>query len=113
LVISRILSHATLARHVPSLLRHGLLCAKSRGRKRVVWVADPGQAAWACLHVLRRHGGTPRDVVVLTVRVPGDELRRHGAPGRGLFYTARHVPPEQIRYITTYGEVTKSPVEEP
>jgi hypothetical protein len=101
------------ARHLPSILRHGLLCAKSRGRKRVVWACCPGRTPWACLHVLRRHDSLPQDIVVLEVRVRRAQLRRRGGAARGLWYSVRDIPPECIRAVLTFGELSRSPVEEP
>jgi hypothetical protein len=108
-----ILRHATLAKYLPSILRRGLLCSKSRGKKRVVWACAPEVSYWAVLHTLRRHGGMPQDVVVLEIAVPSAWLKRHGGAAQGLFYLPHDVPPENIRRITTFGELSKSPVEEP
>jgi hypothetical protein len=107
------LRHATLAKNLPSILRHGLLCSKSRGKKRVVWACKPAQTHWACWHVIRRHHGQPQDVVVLEIRVPRGQLRKHGGAARGLWYSIADVPPECIRAVLTFGELSKSPVEEP
>jgi hypothetical protein len=107
------LKHATLSRFLPSILRRGLLCSKSQGRKKVVWACDPAVTHWAAWHVLRRHGGLPRDVVVLEIAVPQSWLKRHGGAAQGLFYMPHDVPPENISQITTFGELSRSPVEEP
>jgi hypothetical protein len=50
-----LLHHATLAKYLPSILRQGLLCSKSRGKREVVWACAPGQTLWAAWHVTRRH----------------------------------------------------------
>jgi hypothetical protein len=68
--------HATLARNLRSILRHGLLRSKSQGKKPVVGACAPGKTAWACLHVIRRHGGKAQEVVVLEIDVPRGWLKR-------------------------------------
>jgi hypothetical protein len=107
-----LLRHATLARNLPSILRRGLLCRKSQGKKPVVWACAPGKTAWACLHVIRRHGGKAQDVVVLELDIPRSWLRRHGGAARALWYSLRDVGPEHVRRIITFGELSRSPVEE-
>jgi hypothetical protein len=107
-----LLRHATLARNLQSILRHGLLCSKSKGKKSVVWACAPGKTAWACLHVIRRHGGKAQEVVVLELDVPRSWLRRHGGVARALWYSVRDVPPQQIRRVITFGELSRSPVED-
>jgi hypothetical protein len=52
-----ILRHATLKGRLPSILRHGLLCSKSTGRLKVVWLHSPAASTWATIHTVRRHGG--------------------------------------------------------
>ena len=54
-----LLRHATLRRNLPSIDQRGLLCAKSLGRMKVVWLHAPGKTAWALLHTVR-----PGDVVL-------------------------------------------------
>src|SRR6516225_9381908 len=71
-----VLMHATLAGRLPRILRQGLLTAKSRGKLPAVWLCSRARMAWACLHVLRRHGGLPQEVVVVEVTVPRAWLRR-------------------------------------
>jgi hypothetical protein len=107
-----LLRHATLARYLPSILRVGLLCRKSRGKKPVVWACAPGKTAWACLHVIRRHGGKAQEVVVLEIEVPRGWLKRHGGAAKALWYSVRDVAPPQIRRVITFGELSRSPVEE-
>jgi hypothetical protein len=72
----------------------------------------PRQTAWACLHVIRRHGGKAQEVVVLEIDVPRSWLQRHGGAAKALWYSRRDVPPERIRGIVTFGELSRSPVEE-
>jgi hypothetical protein len=107
-----LLRHATLARNLPSILRAGLLGSKSKGKKPVVWACAPGKTPWACLHVIRRHGGRAQEVVVLEIDVPRGWLRRHGGAAKGLWYSPRDIPPQHIRGIVTFGELSRSPVEE-
>ena len=102
----------TLARNLTSILRHGLLCSKSKGKKSVVWACAPGKTAWACLHVIRHHGGKAQEVVVLEIDVPRSWLRRHGGAARALCYSVRDVLPQQVRRIITFGELSRSPVQE-
>ena len=106
------LRHATLARNLQSILRAGLLCSKSQGKKPVVWACAPSKTAWACLHVIRRHGGKAQEVVVLEIDVPRSWLKRHGGAAKALWYSVRDVVPQQIRRVITFGELSRSPVEE-
>ena len=64
-----ILRHATLRKYLPGIERHGLLCGKSLGKLKVVWLHAPGRTAWALLHTVRRHGGRIVDVVVMEIGV--------------------------------------------
>jgi hypothetical protein len=59
-----------------SILRGGLLCAKSQGKAPVVWVCSPARSSWAVLHTIKRHGGRVESTVVLEVDVPRAWLRR-------------------------------------
>jgi hypothetical protein len=104
--------HATLARYLPSILKAGLLCSKSRGRKPAVWMCAKSQTAWACLHTIRRHGGRAQEVVVLEVRVSRSWLKRHGGGAKALWYSVRDIAPHQIHRVITFGELSKSPVED-
>ncbi len=105
-----LLRHATLAKNLPGILRAGLLCSKSRGKKPVVWACAPGKTAWACLHVIRRHGGKAQEVVVLEIDAPRGWLKRHGGAAKGLWYSPRDIPPQHIRGIITFGELSRSPL---
>jgi hypothetical protein len=78
----------------------------------VVWACAPSKTAWACLHVIRRHGGIAQEVVVLELDVPRSWLKRHGGAAKALWYSVRDVTPEHIRRIITFGELSRSPVEE-
>jgi hypothetical protein len=108
----RLLRHATLAKHLPAILRAGLLCSKSRGKKPVVWACTPGKTPWACLHVVRRHGGKAQEVVVLELTAPRAWLKRHGGKTSGLWYSTRDINPGRIRGVITFGELSRSPAGE-
>jgi hypothetical protein len=44
-------------RNLPSIQRHGLLCSKSKGRLKAVWLATEGKSSWAALQVGRVERG--------------------------------------------------------
>jgi len=104
-----LLRHATLRKNLPSIDELGLLCSKSKGRKKVVWVHAAGKSAWATLHTVRRHGGRVEDVVLITVDVPRRFLRRSR---RGLWYCLVDVPPERFRDLITFTALARSPVDD-
>ena len=81
-----LLRHATLIRNLLSIQRHGLLCSKSQGRLKAVWLATEGKSSWAAMHVVERHGGRIEAVVTLEVDVPRSWLRRSR---KGLWYCTR------------------------
>lgn len=66
-----------------------MLCGKSLGRMKVVWLHAPGKSAWALLHTVRRHGGRIEDVVILEIDVPRGWLRKSR---RGLWYCIHDIP---------------------
>jgi hypothetical protein len=101
-----LLRHATLARYVNSILRHGLLCSKSKGRLKVVWLHSPSRSHWALAHTVERHGGRIESVVVLEIDVPRSWLRRSKA---GLWYSVRDVSASRIRGAVTFGRLADSP----
>jgi hypothetical protein len=103
------LRHATLVKNLPAILKAGLLCSKSLGKLPVVWLGSAAKTLWATNHVVRRHGGRIEQVVVLEVTVPRSWLRRSK---KGLWYCTRDVPPERIRGVITFGELSRSPVAE-
>jgi hypothetical protein len=103
------LRHATLVKNLAGILRAGLLCSKSQGKRPVVWPGSAAKTLWAAAHVVRRHGGRIEQVVVLEVSVPRRWLRRSK---KGLWYCPRDVPPERIRGVITFGELSRSPVDE-
>jgi RNA:NAD 2'-phosphotransferase (TPT1/KptA family) len=105
---TRLLLHATARRSLASILRHGLLCARSRGKKPVVWLHTASKSAWAMLHVVKRHRGLVESVVILEVEVSRRELRRHS---RRVWYSTADIPPSRIRGVIGFGELTASPVD--
>jgi hypothetical protein len=50
---------------------------------------------------------------VLEISVPRGWLKRHGGAAKGLWYSVRDVGPQHIRRVITFGELSRSPVEEP
>jgi hypothetical protein len=101
-----LLHHATPARNLNSILRRGLLCRYSRGKRPVVWACSPGRSSWAVLHVVNRHGGAIEGTVVLEVDVPRGWVRRSR---KGLWYSQRDVPPACIRRVLTFQDLAGSP----
>ena len=84
-----LLRHATLRKYLPGIERQGLLCGKSLGKLKVVWMHAPGKSAWALLHTVRRHGGRIEDVVVFELDVPRGWLRKGR---RGLWFSVKDIP---------------------
>lgn len=97
-----LLRHATPARNLPGILRRGLLRAKSRGRRKVVWLHAPAASGWALLHTVKRHGGRVEGVAIVEAEVPRAWLRRNR---RGLWFSVRDVPPERFRRVVTFAEL--------
>ncbi len=96
------LRHATVVRNLPSILKSGLLCSKSKGRLKVVWLHTSNKTTWATLHTVRRRGGRVEAVVVLEVSVPRRWLRRSR---KGLWFSVRDIPPDRVRRALAFGEV--------
>jgi hypothetical protein len=97
-----LLRHATLARNLPSILARGLLCSKSRGRLRAVWLHSPAASTCAALHTIKRHGGRVEGVVIIEVALPRRWLRR----GRKrLWYATRDIPPACFRRAIVFQEL--------
>ena len=94
--------HATPAQNLASILKSGLLCSKSRGRLKVVWLHTPHKTEWATLHTVQRHGGRVEEVVVLEMSVPRNWLRRSR---KGLWYSARDIPAGRIRRVLAFAEL--------
>jgi hypothetical protein len=103
------LYHATPVRNLASILRDGILTAKSQGRYKAVWLHDRGRRHWAALHTVRRHGGRIEGVVIVEVAVPRDWLRRHGGNVRGIWRSVRDIPPRCVRRVVNFNELSASP----
>ena len=99
------LRHATPIRNLDSIRRRGLLCSKSQGRMKVVWLHSPSNSEWAVLHTVERHSGRVENVVIIEIDVPRHWLRRSR---RGLRYSLRDVPPARIRRVIDFAELSGS-----
>jgi hypothetical protein len=99
-----LLRHATLRRNIPGIEKNGLLCGKSLGKLKVVWLHAPGKTAWALLHTVRRHGGRIEDVVVLELDVPRGWLRKSR---RGLWYSTQDVPFDQVTRLIDFASAAE------
>ena len=97
-----LLRHSTPRRNLPSIVKAGLLCSKSQGKKPVVWLHSPSRTGWAVLHTVKRHKGGVDDVVTLEIDVPRAWLKKHG---RCTWYCIRDIPPDRIRGLITFAEV--------
>ena len=95
--------HATPARNVNSILKAGLLTARSKGKTPAVWLCSAARSFWALLHVVRRHGGRVETTVVLEVNVPRSWLRR--SRNKGLWCCTRDVPPQRLRRVLAFAEL--------
>jgi RNA:NAD 2'-phosphotransferase (TPT1/KptA family) len=104
-----VLYHATPKRNIQSIRRKGLLCSRSRGKMKVVWLHEAERSAWAMIHTVKRHGGRIEDVVVLTVDVDESAVRRHQS---GLYYYLADVLPGEFVGLKGFDELSRSPVEE-
>ena len=97
-----LLRHATHRRNLPNIQRQGLLCSKSRGRLKVVWLHAESKSTWAMLHTVKRHGGRVQDVAIIEVEIPRKWLRR---ARKRLWYTAQDVPPVHFRRLIGFAEL--------
>jgi hypothetical protein len=97
-----LLRHSTILRYLPSIERRGLLCSKSKGKLKVVWLHSPSQSGWALVHTVRRHGGRIEAVITIECEVPREWLRRSR---KGLWYSVRDIPPERFKRIMGFAEV--------
>ena len=86
--------HATLCRHLASILAEGLDPARARDAALLVWLHTPGRTPWAVLHVVRRHRVTLADVILLDVHVPRQWLQRAAS---GLWTCDRTIAPARLR----------------
>jgi hypothetical protein len=96
--------HATPVRNINSILNRGLLCAKSKGRLKAVWLHAPLKTYWAVVHVAERHHARVEQVAVLELQVPRRWLRRSR---RGLWYCPVDVPPSHIHGVVTFHELAR------
>lgn len=96
--------HVTPARNLPSILRRGLLAAKSRGALRTCWLCSPSLVPWAILHTARRHGISVDAVAVVEVDVPAGWLTRTGHRGR-CHTTGRDIEPARIKGVSTVAQL--------
>jgi hypothetical protein len=94
---------------LPGILRAGILTSKSQGRLPAVWFISPGQSSWATLHVVKRHGGRVKTVVILEVDAPRRWLRRSAR--KRLWYTLRDIPPDRIKRVFTFQEMAGTSAE--
>ena len=104
------LRHATPARNLNSILRSGLLCSYSKGKRPVVWACSPAHSSAAVLHVIKRHGGRVESTVVLELDVPRSWLRRSAR--RRVWYSPRDIPPGRIRRVLCFAELAGASLEE-
>jgi hypothetical protein len=93
------LRHATPARNVRSILRRGLLTAKSKCRMPVIWLHAAGRSPWATLHTMRRHHCN--NVTIIEVSIPRTWLTRSKA---GLWFCNRNIPPVLLGQTLTVEE---------
>src|SRR5262245_11005483 len=103
-----LLRHATLIRNLPGIERRGLLCSKSHGRLRVVWLHPPAKSFWATLHTVKRHGSRAEAVIILVVDVPRAWLRKNR---KGLWYSVRDIPANRIRRALCFAELAGTSTE--
>ena len=103
-----LLRHATPARNLASILRAGLLTAKSQGKLPVVWLCSPAKSFWAVLHAIKRHGGRVETTVVLEADVPRRWLRRSR---KRLWYCPRDVPAARIRRVLCFAELAGASID--
>jgi hypothetical protein len=94
-----LLRHATLLRKLPSIARRGLLCSKSQGLRKVVWLHAAAKSSWAALHTVKRHGGRVEQVIILEMDVPRAWLKRSR---RGLWYSTRDIPPGRVKRVVAF-----------
>lgn len=96
--------HATPAENLPSILRRGLLKARSKGRLKAVWAVPAAGIPWACMHVAWKHGVPITDVVVIEMDVPKSWLRRSQ---RNLYWMPCDVSPERFGGMSTFALVAR------
>jgi hypothetical protein len=97
-----LLRHSTPRRNLAGIVKAGLLCSKSQGKRPVVWLHSPTRTSWAVLHTVKRHGGRVDDVVTLEIDVPRSWLKKNR---KGVWFTAKDIPADRIRRLITFAEV--------
>jgi hypothetical protein len=55
-----LLRQSTPLRNLPVIVKAGLLCSKSQGKRPIVLLHAPSRTGWAVLHTVKRHGGARR-----------------------------------------------------
>jgi hypothetical protein len=98
-----ILYRTTPRRNVPSILRHGLLTAKSQGKMAVIWLHSAAKRDWAKAHVMQRHNTL--DTATFAVHVSRSTLKH--AAGTGLWYSTIDIPPGRLALETTSHDTTQ------
>jgi hypothetical protein len=104
-----LLRHATPLRNLPSIQRKGLLCSKSQGKLKVVWLHAPAETSWAVLHTVKRHGGRVEGVLIFEVEVPRGWLRKSR---KGLWYCPQDIPPERFHRLIAFAELAGPSVDD-
>jgi hypothetical protein len=99
--------HATLRRHLASILAEGLDPARATDAPARVWLHTPGRTPWAVLHIVRRHGVALTDVILLDVHVPRPWLQQ---AERGLWTCDRVIAPTRLRVGESGYDVAASPI---
>lgn len=99
-----ILYHATTARNVPGILKHGLLARRSKGAMKTVWVSTAAKAFRAMAHAQSRQKAKFQHVVLIEIEFRKRHLRAGGKIG--LYHTGgRDVPAADIRSVRFLYEV--------
>jgi RNA:NAD 2'-phosphotransferase (TPT1/KptA family) len=105
-----LLYHATTRAAWRKILEDGRFrCDKSQSHMKRVWACAKSRVPWACLHVVRRHGGRIEDVVVIRIQVPRRRLRRGH---RQLWYTELDVQVTGMEQVTGFRSISESEVTE-
>ena len=100
-----LLRHTTLIRNLPAIMRQGLLCWRSQGKLKVVWLHAAVKNWWAAVHVSWRHGSRIEAVITLEVDVPRSWLRRSR---KGLWYCTRDIPADRLRRLFGFVELARA-----
>lgn len=101
-----LLTHTTDVRRLRSILATGLLCAKSEGKRKAIWLHSAGFSDWAIRHVCGRHKIGLKRICQIEIDVPRSWLRKSK---RGLWYCCQDIPPERFRGV---GRFVQMPFQE-